>query len=130
VFYFTNYFGEKDTLLYYFYLSAYKVLLSSENTITVTDTYPLNAFGTHPLKWLQDFVAPFFIFMKMKYENTIQQNDGLLSSGKISFESKQYKRHFFKNRETMKAKVTIENGQLQSFIISLPNKTIHAVCKV
>ena len=130
VFYFTNYFGEKDTLLYYFYLSAYKVLLSSEKGITVTDTYPLNAFSTHPLQWLQDFMAPFFIFMKMKYESNTQHNDGLLSSGKISLESRQYKRLFFKNKETMKTKVEVENGQLQSFTISLPNKTIEAICKV
>ena len=130
VFYFTNYFGKRDTLLYYFYLSAYKVLLSSEKATKVTDTYPLNAFGTHPLKWLQDFVAPFFIFMTMKYESSIPQNDGLLSSGKITLESKQYKKYFVKSRETMNAQVTIENGQLQSFIISLPNKNIQAICKV
>ena len=130
VFYFTNYFGEKNTLLYYFYLSAYKVLLSSEKAITVTDTYPLNAFGTHPLKWLQDFVAPFVIFMKMKYESNTQHNDGLLSSGKICLESRQYKKLFLNNKETIKAKVEVENGQLQSFTISLSNKTIAAICRV
>ncbi len=130
VFYFTNYFGERNTLLYYFYVSVFKVLLSSEKAITVTDSYPLNAFGIHPLKWLQDFVAPFFIFMKMKFNSIIQQNDGLLSSGRIVLESRQSKNIFLNNKETMKAKVEVENGQLQSFTIYLPNKTIEAKCKV
>ena len=130
VFYFTNYFGAKNTLLYYFYLAAYKVLLSSEKAIAVDDSFPLNVFGNHPLKWLQDLVAPFFIFMKMKYNSRVQQDEGLLPSGKINFESHLSKRVFIKNKEAMKATVEVENGQLQSFTIFSTSKTIKAICKV
>ncbi len=129
VFYFTSYFGKKNTLLYYFYLAAYKILLSSEKPITVTDNYPLTVFGFHPLKWVQDFAAPFFIFMKMKYSSSVLQNDGLLPSGKIEIKSRQSKEILIQTKQTMNAALEVENGQLQSFKIELPTQTILATCK-
>lgn len=130
VFYFTNYFGGKNTLLYYFYLSAYKVLLSSEKTITVEDSFALNIFSNHPLKWLQDVIAPFYIFMKMNYSSTVKQTDGVLQSGKIQFESQLSKKLLIQTKQTMQSTMEIENGQIQSFTITSPTKKIEAICTI
>jgi|CXWL01.1.fsa_nt_gi urea transporter len=128
VFYFTNYFGPKKTLLWYFYQAAYKVVLSSEKKISVTDYFPLSAFGFNPIKWLQDIIAPFYIFTKMRFESTVKQDENILSGGNISFRSHQIREFFWLTKNKITASVAIENGQLHSFSIQSINQTIQAVC--
>jgi len=130
VFYFTNYIGPKESLLYYFYLSAYKVLLSSENKVLVKDTYPLNTFRFNLLRWIQDIVAPIFIFIKIKYESEIVKEEGLLSSGKLSLSSKRIQHIGWSKKMISKSTIIIENNSIQSFCIELKHKTINALCNL
>lgn len=127
-FYFTNYFGKRSTLLWYFYLAAYKVILSSDKKITVFDTFPIHIFGFNPLKWLQDFTAPFYLFIRMRFESTIKQDDGVLNSGTISFYSQQVQELFGTKKTRMTAQVFIQNSKLLSFTVHLKNKSIQATC--
>jgi urea transporter/murein DD-endopeptidase MepM/ murein hydrolase activator NlpD len=127
-FYFTNYFGSRKTLLYKFYQVAYKVLLSSDKKLSVKDYFPLNVYSVNPIKWLQDILAPFYIFIRMRFESEVQQNDGLLNNGSISFSSTQTLEIFGIDKQQSTATVNIENGQLHSFTIQTPNKTIQATC--
>lgn len=130
VFYFTNYIGPKESLLYYFYLSAYKVLLSSENKVLVKDTYPLNIFRFNLLRWIQDIVAPFFIFIKIKYESESVKEDGFLSSGKLSLSSKRIQHIGWSKKIISKSTIIIQNNSIQSFCIELKHKTINALCNL
>ncbi|MFC4231643.1 urea transporter [Parasediminibacterium paludis] len=127
-FYFTNYFGSKKTLLYHFYNAAYKVLLSSEKQINVKDHFPLNVFSVNPIKWLQDLLAPFYIFIRMRFESEVKQTDGLLNDGSISFTSKQTLALFGISKHQSTAVVQISNGQIQSFSIINHQQTISALC--
>jgi hypothetical protein len=77
---------------------------------------------------LQDVLAPFYIFIRMRFESEVKQNDGLLNSGSISFTSKQTLELFGIGKQQSTATVNIENGQLQSFIIQTKKQTIQAVC--
>lgn len=129
-FYFTNYFGKKNTLLFSFYEAAYKVLLSSQSKINVKDYFPVNVFSVSVVKWLQDVLAPFFIFIRMRFESEVKQDDGLLNSGNISFTSVKILELFGKNKQQSTATVNIENGQLSSFIIQTNNQTIQATCSI
>lgn len=129
VFYFTNYIGPKDTLLYYFYLSAYKVMLSSEKDIVIKDTYPINIYGNNIVRWIQDLVAPFFIFIKINYESKINFNEGFLSIGNLYFKSSQSKNIGWIKKQLSTSTIKIENNSIKSFTIELPNKNIHATCK-
>ncbi len=129
VFYFTNYFGTKQSLLYQFYLAAYKVVLSSEISMAVTDTYPLNVFGYNPLRWIQDMLAPFHIFIKLKFESKIKTDGNVLSGGNIVIDSKQLQQLLWNSKQKSTASIFIKNGIIQSFNIQLPNKTIEVSCK-
>ncbi len=128
VFYFTNYIGKKDTLLYYFYLSAYKVLLSAEKEIDIKDSFPLSIYNNNIIRWLQDFISPVYIFIGLQYESKININEGFLSSGSIIINSKQSMNLFWKNKSISQTTIEIENKKIKSFSISLPNKNIKAVC--
>jgi urea transporter/murein DD-endopeptidase MepM/ murein hydrolase activator NlpD len=65
--YFTHFEGKRHSLLYYFYLAAYRVCMDHFKGLDLTDSYPANAIYD---KWellLQDFIAPFWIFRKSNY---------------------------------------------------------------
>ena len=65
--YFTHFEGKKRSLLFYFYLAAYKVLYGYYKDMELKDTFPVNSLNSGLLILLQDFVAPFFMFLKTKY---------------------------------------------------------------
>ncbi len=127
-FYFTNYFGPKNSLLFQFYEASYKVLLSNNIALTVTDYFPLNIFKPNAINWLQDIVAPFYIFIKMKFEYAILQDENGLNNNKIGFTSKRSEILFGKQKNIKTATVTIQNGQLHSFTFQQNNQTIQALC--
>ncbi|MCE1200307.1 MAG: urea transporter, partial [Marinilabiliales bacterium] len=60
MFYFTGFYGDKNSLLFYFYLSAYKVLLDGSESMAIRDELPLHTHY-HKNGWilLNDFIAPF-----------------------------------------------------------------------
>ncbi len=128
VFYFTNYFGSKKSLLYLFYQVSFKVILSSDKVIKVEDHFPLNIFGMNCIKWIQDFVSPFYLFMKMHYTSTVTQDENLLQNSAISFISEQTQELFWNKKKLFNAITRIENGRLASFTIQINHQTIHAKC--
>ncbi len=73
LFYFTGFSGNAGSLLYYFYLGAYKVLLSPFKNLKISD--PLSIEVTHKglIKIVQDFFAPFYIFLKPCYRSTMSE---------------------------------------------------------
>jgi hypothetical protein len=53
--------------LYAFYLAAYKVLLGYYKGILVEDNYPLTEFNNSAVMMVQDFIAPFYRYVKAEY---------------------------------------------------------------
>ena len=65
--YFTAFEGKRRSLLFYFYLTAYKVLYGYYKDIELKDTFPVDTLNSGLLILLQDFVAPLFMFLKTNY---------------------------------------------------------------
>jgi len=63
VHYFTHFEGNKRSLLFRFYLAGFKVLTSFYPGMEVTDSYPLSMVNSRILIFIQDFFAPFFLFL-------------------------------------------------------------------
>lgn len=128
MFYFTNFFGNKKSLLYYFYLASYKVLLSSENKISTTDFFPINIYTKQPARWIQDLIAPFYIFLHLRYHSIVTPDQNTLDSNKVSFSSKLTKETGWYKKEKMNATVMIQNKEVRSFEITYKNRKIKALC--
>lgn len=74
MFYFTAFYGEKESLLYYFYLSAYKVFLGDPNTAEMKVAMPLNIIRNKKISTLiHDFIAPFYNYIHVWY--TLKSGD-------------------------------------------------------
>jgi urea transporter len=117
VFYFSSFYGDKQSLLYYFYLTAFKVIFSSNESIIAHDVYPVQQTTNRAKLWLQDLIAPFYCFIKLEYQSSYQpQKNGL------SLQSKQTDN----NIPVMEATINIANNSLQGFNIRYNGTTIEA----
>lgn len=69
---FTAFDGDKTSLLFMFYRAAYKIPLTFIAGYRTHDSVPVNRmFGGLPL-FIQDFVAPFALFLKTNYTASMQ----------------------------------------------------------
>lgn len=59
LFYFTQFYGKKQGLLYHFFLAAYKVQKGNYKNMTIEDQYPLHQVFPPAYLWWIDFVSPF-----------------------------------------------------------------------
>jgi len=71
--YFTHFRGKKNSVLYYFYLAAFNVLLTHYREMEIVDEIPPDITFSGPLLWLQDFFSPFLIFLKTNYSLKYQE---------------------------------------------------------
>jgi urea transporter len=117
LFYFTSFYGDQRSLLYSFYLSVYKVIFSDNEDIVAHDVCPAQLSGNKAELWLQDFIAPFYQFVKLEY-----QSCSVAQKNSIVIRSKQFK----DSMQTMEATIIVSNNSLQSFNIRRNGKTIEA----
>lgn len=128
-FYFSDYVGTKKSLLFHFYISAYKIILSTEIDLQTKDIYPLSIIGYHPIRWIQDLIAPFYIFNKIEYKSKIHQNNSFLASNRIEITSERTQKFGWYNKKISSSSLIIENKTIQSFSIESNHKIIRVVCK-
>ncbi len=73
ILYFTSFEGEKDSLLYYFYLSTFKIFIGDYGSVTIHDTYPIHILFEGINKYLQDFIAPYYQYCKANYQSKLEE---------------------------------------------------------
>jgi urea transporter len=126
LFYFTHFTGNKHSLLFYFYLSAYKVLLGYYKGIIIKDSLPLNVLHSKLLIYFQDFIAPFWIFMKTNYTISYQKKSEDFTSGEIDFLSAvEVKTGGFLHKK-FEFNLQITDRKIHSFSISTGSKMVTA----
>ena len=126
LFYFTHFTGDGDSLLNYFYLGAYKVVLGFYKKLIVTDTYPLAVLQQNLIKFFQDFVAPFYIFMKAEYRlDYLKQKDDL-GNGEMWMKARSGLKLFGRKRKSLEFDWHISNGRIESFEVSGEDTSIKA----
>lgn len=119
-FYFTAFYGDDTSLLYYLYLAAYKVMFTVDSSIIATDVFPLQIKKLQAGIWLHDMVAPFYQFLKRTYSSycTYQHQQLIINSTG-------YMEVLGTKRETMKASLIVADNTLQSFNIKLNGTQIN-----
>ena len=85
--YFTSFTGDRDSLLYYFFLGAHKILLSYFQDMEVTDFLPIEGFHSGLSKFFQDFIAPFHIYLHADYVSRFTTIDDSQNPGMIRVSS-------------------------------------------
>ncbi len=81
--YFTDFEGDKGSVLFHFYLAVYRQLLGYYEDIKVTDNIPLIHFNQKWVQFFQDFVAPFYLFTKANYTSAFTHVDNAYAPQKL-----------------------------------------------
>lgn len=74
--YFTDFEGDKSSMLYLFYLAAYKITFAQD--IEITDKFPLQYEPAFVLRTVQDLVSPFYRFIELSYSSIAKQKNGTM----------------------------------------------------
>ena len=112
--YFTNFTGKKETPLFWFFLALFKVPLGFLPKSKILDQLPVNIIYGGILKFIQDLVAPLFLFLKANYTLSINNAGDILSSGDLNLNAEIIKT--IAGRDVRKYNFTInikENGVFQ-----------------
>ncbi|MDD4970961.1 MAG: urea transporter [Paludibacter sp.] len=129
MFYFTAFYGNKKSLLYYFYLTAYKVFLGNPDHILVKDAMPLNIIRNRKLSlWIHDFIAPFYNYIRVLYSIKIASAPTPLETGKLELESDITVSVFGNSRKESIGSIFIENNSITGFNYESAKTQIHATC--
>jgi hypothetical protein len=129
MFYFTTFYGDKKSLLYYFYLSVYKVFLGNTDGIELLDAMPLNTVKNKKMSiWLHDFIAPFYNYIKVLYSVKAGSAKSLLDAEELILNSK-IEVSIFKNSKTeSNSTITIAGNGITGFTYATEKTKIEAKC--
>ncbi len=100
VFYFTDFYGDDESLLKHFYYGAQNILLGYYKNAKIKDELMIDGFFNKLITGLHDFTAPFFHYCKVNYNFEFSYCDNEHNPSEISFNThciasigkKEYKR--------------------------------------
>ena len=127
--YFKNFVGNRNSYLFKFYIALYKVQTGYYKDLEMTDSFPVNQTFRGGLLFLQDFVAPFFFFLKSKYSIRYESLDNELSPSQAKLRSVIKKYIFSKEVGNMDFQILIDRKGIKSIVFSEGNKKGEERCK-
>ena len=117
LFQFINFEGNKNSALYFFYLAFYKVQLGFYNGLTIEDKLPQNNLFSQKRMIFQDFVAPFYLFLKAQYKLNYLSVDDEFSPEEIKLKSEILSFSFNKKIKQISFEITININGIRSFLM-------------
>jgi murein DD-endopeptidase MepM/ murein hydrolase activator NlpD len=127
-FYFTAFYGDVKCLLYQFYVSCFKISLSTDYTGMIRDEFPLQWSRNNPGKWVQDFAAPFYIFRHLLYESENVITGGGIFDPEITIRSARKLRYTGFVMPQEQAAIRITDKRIQTIIVERNNKKTIITC--
>jgi len=115
--YFTHFEGNKNSLLFYFYLGAYKITSGFYKGMKISDSYPIHLLNSKGLIFIQDFIAPFYLFVKSQYEMEFIKMTDNLTESRIMFKSASTVLHGHKKTRELNFQFEIESNRIKRFVI-------------
>jgi len=129
VFYFTSFYGNKKSLLYYFYLSAFKVLLGYYKGLELKDVLPLNTIRSkNGMIWIHDFIAPFTSRIRANYSIIPAACDDDIHPQTLTLESSVDLSIFGKTRHESSGTIVLSENRIEKFTYRNNKINIEATC--
>jgi len=123
--YFTHFEGARSSLLFRFYLGAYQIMMAYYPDLLVKDNFPLHTFTNPIICILQDFLAPFYLFIRSEYTlSYLEMKDELLQTN-IRLKSSASAWIGTRNVKKMECEMFINSRGLEHFLIQENEKLIN-----
>jgi urea transporter len=126
--YFSNFKGDKKSLLYYFFLAAYKVPLGYYQDMEVKDQFRDDLFSKNIVLFFQDFIAPFFRLLKAEYSLTYDRIEKDLSTNFISLHSSVNLKTLNKTIKNYDFVIECSQGKISKFTVKSRKLELVAEC--
>lgn len=126
---FTHFDGDRSSVLYYFYLATFKVQKGYYQDLILKDRYPVNHVFSKKSLFLQDFIAPFYQYLKASYEIKYASIDNELSPSSIIIKSSAQKFVGKKLLSTSNFEIQINEEGNMSLSVIEKNSTMLFICE-
>lgn len=126
--YFTEFIGDKNSLLYYFYLGAHKILLGYYQGMEIKDKLPIEGIYSGFSKIIQDFVAPFYIYLKADFSSVFSFIDDEANPAHIEIRSSASVKTGNRIQRSIDFNFKLKENKIHSFEIVENGKKITAEC--
>ena len=126
---FTHFSGDKSSVLYYFYLAAFKVQKGYYQNLILRDKYPVNHVFSKKSLFLQDFIAPFFKYLKASFTIYYSSIDNELSPSSIILKSSAKKYFVKKLINSSDFEIQINDEGIRSLSVLEKNNEMLFICE-
>ncbi|MCF6365582.1 MAG: urea transporter [Bacteroidales bacterium] len=126
-FYFKNFYGKKNSALFTFFKSVYSVKKTFYKNIKHTSCIRADLFFKKHTLFVQDFIAPFYLYLKTRFELKYIEKDDDLSPEFVKLQSTVEKSLFGKINKTVQSDILIKDtGEI---IINIKEKSTKLTVK-
>ncbi len=122
LFYFTHFEGDRNSMLFYFFISLYQVSLGYYKDLELRDVFPPTILPYSTLRMIQDFIAPFVLFIKPQYLMTFAKRDEDIAGNTITIRTQTRYSFMTKSLIDLEAFLTVTDNGLKQLDIKMPNK--------
>ena len=127
MFRFTSFAGNRKSLLYYFYLASYKVLLGYYPDIEINELMPLHIVRKNKWWiWIHDFTAPFYQYIKFNFRNKASWSDMSVNPSRLRLETSIEFSLFASKKSAAEGLIVLDDNRLAEFSLNMGNTKIWA----
>jgi urea transporter/murein DD-endopeptidase MepM/ murein hydrolase activator NlpD len=124
---FTYFEGDKRSVLFRFFLGAYKIVTGFYPGLEITDRYPVNLISNRVLLTIQDFVAPFLCFLSARFQLRYVYFSNDILNPEVGLESSSEKMTWNRKRTKARFGFKLSKRGLETFTFTEKNKTTQVV---
>ena len=126
---FTSFFGTKKSLLYHFYLAHYKLVLGFYQNLEIEANYPVATISLKVFNVLQDFIAPFYRFVKSSFIVRYAYIDDIHISSEIRLESSAEIKVMGIKSKAFQYTTDLKSTKINEFTVTSSKSKIIAKCE-
>ena len=126
--YFTEFYGDRKSLLYNFFIGARKILLGFYDQMEISDMLPMTGFYSGLSTFVQDFIAPFNIYLKGTYLSKFTSVNDLNYPTQITITSGAKANSGSRLLKELGFEFQLEKNRVKTFTVKNGDKTIVAEC--
>lgn len=125
---FTHFEGDRKSLLYAFYLSAFKVSFGFTDGLKLKDSFPVHMVFNNNSIFLQDFIAPFYKYLKGEFTLTYPDKNKGFSSKPLTLKGKIIRKSWGRTLDVSEFEFVLDGGGLKTFGFKNNKNQILAKC--
>jgi hypothetical protein len=103
-------------LLYYFYLTSYKILLGYYENIEIEDSFPLHTILKNKLSlWIHDMIAPFYQYLRVHFKIKPVWVNAVVDPTSVRLSSKVFSSSFGNKNEESSGTILLAENHIKEF---------------